>query len=289
MIGEDVDISVQIEPGIWMIETDRNQFEQAIFNLAINARDAMPSGGNLTIEAKNAVIDADFVLHHLGATAGEFVCLSVCDTGTGMDEHTLRRIFEPFFTTKPVGAGTGLGLSMIYGFVRQSRGFVEASSTLGKGSRFQLYFPKSSSTPAALAPAVAATSTYLGSETILVVEDQEALLELTSHILSTGGYTVLRATDGESAVKLNREYPHAIDLALCDVVMPGLSGVEAARLMKQDRPDLKIIFMTGYSERALHSELSENVLSKPFTPDALFGAVRKLLGEPNESHEAKPH
>ncbi len=278
MIGEDVHIQIQVSPDLWTVKADRNQLEQAIINLAINGRDAMPSGGQLTIEARNTVLDSEYVLRHMGSSDGAHVCLSVRDNGTGMDEHTRRRIFEPFFTTKPVGVGTGLGLAMVYGFVKQSEGHIEAISEAGRGSCFNLYFPRATGTPEIeefIPPAPPPT----GSETILIIEDQEALRELTAHILKTAGYNVLQAADGYSAITLNRQYESTIDLVLCDVVMPGLSGPEAIKLIKHDRPGLKILFVTGYAERSIFpmSELGTHVLSKPFTPDTLFRMVRQVL------------
>ncbi len=280
IIGEDIHIQVQIAPDLWKVKTDRNQLEQAIINLAINARDAMPGGGQLTIGAHNAILDSEYVLRHMGASEGAHVCLSVRDTGTGMDEHTRRRIFEPFFTTKPVGVGTGLGLAMVYGFVKQSDGHVEVISETGAGSCFNLYFPRATGA-FVVRELVAPPPT--GSETILVVEDEEALRELTAHILKTSGYHVLQAADGNAAIALNRQYAETIDLVLCDVVMPGLPGPEVVKQVKLDRPGLKILYVTGYAERAVldcrASELGGRVLSKPFTPDTLFRVVRQVLDE----------
>lgn len=277
MIGEDIEVHVKVAHDLWNVKTDRNQLEQAIINLAINARDAMPTGGALTIEASNAVLDREYVLRHMEASEGEHVCLSVSDTGTGMDEHTRSRVFEPFFTTKPVGVGTGLGLAIVYGFVKQSQGHIELTSEPGQGSCFSLYFPRALDVSVA-SEAPAETAVSAGTETILVVEDQEALRELTAHILENSGYRVLQAADGPSAIALNRETA-TIDLALCDVIMPGLSGPDTARQLKLDRPGLKIIYTTGYAERAVLSGLEPGtqVLPKPFTPEALFKVVRHLL------------
>jgi two-component system cell cycle sensor histidine kinase/response regulator CckA len=280
MIGEDIHIEVQVAPDLWKVKTDRNQLEQAIINLAINARDAMPGGGQLHIEARNAVLDAEYVLRHMGASDGAHVCLSVRDTGTGMDEHTRGRVFEPFFTTKPVGAGTGLGLAMVYGFVKQSEGHVEVFSQTGHGSCFDLYFPRTTGT-CETQELIPVTPPPTGSETILIVEDQEALRELTAHILKTAGYNVLQAADGCSAIALSQQYAATIDLVLCDVVMPGLSGPEVVKQVKLDRPGLRILYVTGYAERTVFQtiELGAHVLSKPFTPDTLFRVVRQVLDE----------
>jgi two-component system, cell cycle sensor histidine kinase and response regulator CckA len=279
MIGEDIDISVYVAPDLWTVKTDRNQLEQAIINLAINARDAMPAGGRLAIEARNAVLDAEYVLRHMGASEGPHVCLSVRDTGSGMDEHTQKRIFEPFFTTKPVGAGTGLGLAMVYGFVKQSDGHVEVMSEAGHGSCFDLYFPQA--TDVVAEELVSLGPPPSGNETILIIEDQEALRELTAHILRTSGYKVLQAADGYSAITINRQYTSTIDLVLCDVVMPGLCGPDVVKQVKLDRPGLKTLYVTGYAERAVFQaiDLGTHVLSKPFTPDTLFRMVREVLDE----------
>lgn len=280
MIGEDIRVQLQIAPDLWKVKTDRNQLEQAIINLAINARDAMPGGGQLTLQAENVVLDSEYVLRHMGASEGNHVCLSVIDTGIGMDEHTKKRVFEPFFTTKPVGVGTGLGLAIVYGFVRQSEGHVEVISEPGQGSCFKLCFPQATEAFVARESAAAATSPT-GSETVLVVEDQEALRALTAHILKSSGYHVVQAADGQSAIALNREYTSKIDLVLCDVVMPGMPGPDVVRQLKLDRPGLRVIYTTGYADRTafVPDEPGTHVLSKPFSPESLFRLVRQVLDE----------
>jgi PAS domain S-box-containing protein len=280
MIGEEIRIQVQVAPDLWKVKTDRNQLEQAIINLAINARDAMPGGGQLTLQAENVALDSEYVLRHMGAAEGKHVCLTVTDTGIGMDEHTKKRIFEPFFTTKPVGVGTGLGLAIVYGFVRQSQGHVEVISQPGQGASFKLYFPQATEAFLATEAAPSAT-TPTGSETVLIVEDQEALRALTAHILKSSGYHVLQAAEGQSAIALNREYASKIDLVLCDVVMPGMSGPEVVVQLKRDRPGVKVIYTTGYADRAafVPDEPGTHVLSKPFSPESLFRLVRQVLDE----------
>lgn len=283
MIGEDIHIQLQVAPDLWKVKTDRNQLEQAIINLAINARDAMPGGGQVTLQAENVALDSEYVLRHMGAAEGKHVCLTVTDTGIGMDEHTKKRIFEPFFTTKPVGVGTGLGLAIVYGFVRQSQGYAEVISQPGQGASFKLYFPQA--TEAFLARESTATATTpTGSETVLIVEDQEALRALTAHILKSSGYHVLQAADGQSAIALNREYASKIDLVLCDVVMPGMSGPEVVTQLKLDRPGLRVIYTTGYADRGafVPEEQGAHVLSKPFSPESLFRLVRQVLDEDQE-------
>jgi len=280
MIGEDIPIEVQVAPALWNVKTDRNQLEQAIINLAINARDAMPAGGQLTIEARNTVLDAEYVLHHMGASEGEHVCISVKDTGVGMDEHTKARIFEPFFTTKPVGVGTGLGLAIVYGFVTRSEGYVEVISEAGHGSCFNLYFPRTTEAYVCR-ELVSPVQTSTGSETILLIEDQEALRALTAQILENSGYHVLQAQDGHSAIELNRRYSSTLDLVLCDVVMPGISGPDVVQKLKMERQGVKIIYVTGYAEEPTlrQAELGAHVLSKPFTPETLLRVVRQVLDE----------
>jgi len=242
----------------------------------------MPGGGRLTIEARNAVLDEHYVLRHMGTVEGPQVCLSVTDTGTGIDEVTRQRIFEPFFTTKPMGKGTGLGLAMVYGFVKQSGGHVEVISEAGQGASFRIYFPRAVgvSVPEELAPKSPPST---GHETILVVEDEEALRELTTYILVSRGYNVLQAMDGKSAIALNRRYASPIDLVLCDVMMPGLSGPDVVKQIRLDRPGLKVLYVTGYAESAAldfcGAESVTQILSKPFTPDTLFRVVRQMLDD----------
>ncbi len=277
MIGEDIHLEVQVAPDVWKLEIDRNQLEQVIINLAINARDAMPGGGRLTIEAGNAVVDSTYVLRHMDASEGHYVRLRVRDTGAGMDEPTRRKIFEPFFTTKPVGEGTGLGLAMVYGFVKQSGGHVDVLSEPGHGTCFNIYFPRSKAALVA-EPVAPVAPPPTGNETILVIEDEDALRELMSHILKTCGYKVLQAADGASAIALNRQYAANIDLVLCDVIMPGLAGPDVVKQIKQDRPAVKILYVTGYAERSV-IEGETRLLSKPFAPDTLFRIVRQVLDE----------
>lgn len=282
MIREDIEVEIQVAPELWQVEADRNQLEQAIINLAINARDAMPGGGRLTIKARNAVLDGKYVLRHMGTSGGPHVCLSVSDTGMGMDKATQQRIFEPFFTTKPIGKGTGLGLAMVYGFVNQSGGHMNVISEAGHGACFEIYFPRSSgvSVTEELLPKSSPSS---GRETILVVEDEEPLRELVAHILKSRGYNVLQAADGRSAIAINRQYASPIDLVLCDVIMPGMSGPDVVKQVRSDRPGLRVLYVTGYAESELldygGTECATRILLKPYTPDTLFRAVRQMLDD----------
>jgi two-component system cell cycle sensor histidine kinase/response regulator CckA len=283
LIGEDIKIDLRLSKELWHVEVDRNQLEQALLNLAINARDAMPNGGRLTIESDNVFLDRDHVLRHAGAAEGPHVQLSVRDTGMGMDEATQQKIFEPFFTTKPTGEGTGLGLATVYGFIKQSGGHLEVCSQAGRGSCFNLYFPQAKKArPEQKLPAQDAPVPK-GSETILVIEDEDALRELMVHILRSCGYRVLKAADGRSAIALNLQYASHIDLVLSDVIMPGMSGPEVTRQLKADRPGLKVLYVTGYAERERLEEdalgYGTRVLSKPFLPDTLLRVIRKVLDE----------
>jgi PAS domain S-box-containing protein len=277
MIGETVRIEADVAHEVWPVDVDRNQLEQAIMNLAINARDAMPEGGTLKIALHNTVLNSDYVMNHADASNGPHVVLSVSDSGVGMDEEMRRRIFEPFFTTKGVGKGTGLGLPMVYGFVKQSGGHLDVASEPGKGTCFNLYFPPSAGTVEGSSTAPQASQK--GTETILVVEDDNALRELVVHVLETGGYRVLQACDGASGIELNREYEGEIDLVLCDVVMPEMSGPNAVKQIRLDRPGLKVIFVTGYTEKPVPDQPNTYCLNKPFTPETLFRFIRQVLDE----------
>ncbi len=283
MIREDIQVEIQVAPELWHVEADRNQLEQAIINLAINARDAMPGGGRLTIQARNAVLDGNYVLRHMGTSAGPHVCLSVSDNGMGMDEATQQRIFEPFFTTKPTGKGTGLGLAMVYGFVKQSGGHMDVISEAGHGACFNIYFPRAAGVSAITEEPVPKSPPSTGRETILVIEDEEALRELVVHILKSRGYNVLQAADGRSAISINRQYGSSIDLVLCDVIMPGMSGPDVIKQVRLDRPGLRVLYVTGYAESDLldygGTECTTRILLKPYSPDTLFRAVRQMLDE----------
>ncbi|HUO60460.1 MAG TPA: ATP-binding protein [Candidatus Acidoferrales bacterium] len=280
IIGEQVRMKMDVGDDLWNVKVDRNQLEQAIINLAVNARDAMPGGGTLSIEVHNVVLDPEDALRHLGAHENDYVCLSIRDTGTGIDEASRARIFEPFFTTKPMGVGTGLGLSLVYGFVKQSGGWVDVTSKVGQGSCFSLYFPKATDTVASSSiVAPKDPSPEAGTETILVIEDQEALRELTSHILESGGYHVLQAEDGYAALEISRNCDRNIDLVLSDVVMPGMSGPEVVKELRRRRPELKAILVTGHAEESVvgASDLNAQIMTKPFTPESLFRTVRQVL------------
>ena len=284
-IGENIDLVILDCPELARTEVDPHQFEQVLMNLVLNARDAMPSGGRLTIETADAELDEKFCRTRVEASPGNCVMLRVSDTGVGMDEATKERVFEPFFTTKAIGAGTGLGLAMVYGIVKQSGGSIFVDSELGKGTTFKMYLPRSVQSRASEEIIVPPRDPALGSEIIMVVEDEVALRSLAERILGGAGYTVLTCGSAAEALEALGRGECSIDLLLTDVMLPGaLQGHDLARVVLAARPDLPILFMSGYSRDALaHAgRLDEGVklLEKPFTPEALTGMVRQVLDQP---------
>jgi len=281
LIGEDVELIVRTSSDIGTIRADASQMEQVIMNLAVNARDAMPGGGKLIIETSNVDLDSYYREAHPIVQPGRYVLLAVSDTGTGMYAETQAHIFEPFFTTKEQGKGTGLGLATVYGVVKQSGGFVWVYSELGKGTTFKIYLPRVDE--AAIQPAAAknAAEVLRGTETILLTEDEQDVREVAREFLESAGYTVLQAPTGNAAMTLASAHEGAIELLITDMVMPGITGQELARQMIAKRHDLRIIYMSGYSEHAAgeaaKGEGSAIVLSKPFSRSALLQAVRHAL------------
>lgn len=270
MIGEDVRVELNRESDRIWVEVDRALLEQAVMNLALNARDAMPEGGRLMLTAERTRTST---LPGSGAVAS----LRVRDEGCGMDEKTRKQIFEPFFTTKDVGKGTGLGLSMVYGFVKQSGGEVEVHSSLGEGAEFVIYLPVAPSLDQVDASPNANGETDRGNETVLVVEDEEVVRQLICRLLGRKGYSVLEAPNGAEAEAAAAEHEGPIHLLLTDVVMPVLGGPELAKRLQQSRPDTKVLFITGYAESLPDSGRGPRVLVKPFEPKALLVAVREVL------------
>jgi len=281
-LGETVALETVLAGGLWRTFADADQLENALLNLALNARDAMPAGGKLTIETANSFLDRAYVEHLAEPVEpGQYVMIAVADTGAGMDEATLARAFDPFFTTKEAGKGTGLGLSQVYGFVRQTGGHVRIYSEVGEGTTVKVYLRRHASdekdaSQGTREPALRA----IGSETILVVEDDEALRGYTIDILNELGYRVLEAQDGNSALQVLAR--NAVDLLFTDVVMPGgMNGRELADQALRDRPGLKVLFTTGYTRNAIvhHGRLDAdvNLVGKPFTFDELSTKVRALL------------
>jgi two-component system, cell cycle sensor histidine kinase and response regulator CckA len=281
LIGEDIDLVAITQPGLGLINADPGQIQQILLNLAVNARDAMPQGGKLTIETANAEFDDAYVRKHPIVKKGPYVMLSISDNGIGMDESTQSRIFEPFFTTKAQGEGTGLGLSTVYGIVKQSNGFIWVYSEIGKGTTFKIYFPRvqgiNPDTDADLKP----KREYRGSETILVAEDDASVRELSCLILRDQGYTVLSAPNGREALTVAREYSGHIHLVITDVVMPGMSGREFVLQLEASRPGIKALYVSGYADNAIvhHGMLDANLafLQKPFAAESLARKVREVI------------
>ena len=281
LIGEDIEIVIALDPAIGRVKADHGQLEQVVMNLAVNARDAMPDGGKVVITTSNVVLDDAWTRSHPGSKAGDFVMLSVADTGTGIDSETLAHIFEPFFTTKERGKGTGLGLATVYGVVKQSGGYVWVESALGKGTAFEIYLPRIEelvSVPEPVAPIVEA---FRGAETILLVEDADALRKLTHMLLEQHGYRVLVAANGAAALQLVEQKPERINLLLTDVIMPGLNGRALAGRLELLQPGLKILYMSGYTDDAIMDhgvlESGTHLLHKPFSEENLIRKVREVL------------
>jgi PAS domain S-box-containing protein len=280
VIGEDIDLASHLTASLGRVSADPGQLEQILMNLCVNARDAMPSGGHLTIETANVDLDDAFVNRHRGALAGPHAMLAVSDTGVGMDEATQARIFEPFFTTKERGHGTGLGLATVFGIVKQSGGSIWVYSELGRGTTFKIYFPQ---VREEVAPTVAETvaTDVRGTETILVAEDQRGIREIVRVALTRYGYTVLTADRGAEALRIVREHSGPIDLLLTDVVMPVMSGRELVARVQQTHPNIKILYTSGYTDDAMirHGVLDPGAafLEKPFRPLALVKKVREVL------------
>jgi two-component system, cell cycle sensor histidine kinase and response regulator CckA len=283
MIGEDIDLVMVPSPEIGAVKADPGQIEQVVMNLAVNARDAMPHGGKLTIETANVKLDANYARFHQPVRPGDYVMLAISDNGMGMDAETQTHIFEPFYTTKGL-KGTGLGLSTVYGIIKQSEGYIWVYSEPGKGSTFKIYLPRVDAeamqleAPQPLAPNEKAGP---GRETVLLVEDEENLRQLTRQSLEHQGYSVIDAGDGATAMRLSQEHKGPIHLLLTDVIMPGMNGRELANQVSASRPHMKVLYMSGYTDDAIvrHGVLGAGMafLSKPFTPDALAAKVREVL------------
>jgi PAS domain S-box-containing protein len=284
LIGEDIQIIARFGTELGRVKADPGQIEQVIMNLAVNARDAMPHGGKLILETTNVELDENYLPTHPGAKPGPHVLLAVSDTGHGIDAETLPRIFEPFFTTKEQGKGTGLGLSTVYGIVKQSGGYIMVYSEPGHGTTFKVYLPRVDEQAAAAVGEVPAEPLARASETILLVEDEKSLREMIHEILEEGGYTVLEGGSPEEALAAARSHPGPIHLMLTDVVMPRMGGRDLAAEMAAVRPDLRVLYMSGYTDNAIvhHGVLDAGThfLQKPFTADALLRKARAVLDEP---------
>lgn len=281
LIGEDIDLILALSSGSGKIMADPGQIEQVLLNLAVNARDAMPTGGRLTIAVANVEMDAEIAARYVSVQAGAHVLLTVSDTGTGMDATTRKHAFEPFFTTKEPGKGTGLGLSTVYGIVKQSGGYVTIESEIGLGTTFKIYLPRVDETIEAQDEAIVDNAPLQGSETILLVEDDEMIRNIAREILEAQGYTLLITVGGNEALHICETYEGVIHLLLTDVVMPQMSGREVAENVAALRPGIKVIYMSGYTDDAIvhHGVLDDGIdfIEKPFTPDALASIVREVL------------
>jgi PAS domain S-box-containing protein len=284
VLGEDIELHIQTGPALQSVKADPTQLEQVIMNLVVNARDAMPTGGRLVIETANVDLDERFVSEHLGAGAGAHVMLSVTDTGVGMDRATLSRIFEPFFTTKDRTKGTGLGLSMVFGIVKQSGGFTWVHSEPGQGAIFKIYLPAQREVTAKSQGHERDGSALSGSETILLVEDEERVREVAATIMRHQGYTVIEAGRPSEAIALAMEQSQPVHLLLTDVVMPEMGGRALAEKLVELLPGLAVLFMSGYTDDAVvrHGVQESNVafLQKPFTQDTLLRKIREVLLAP---------
>jgi two-component system, cell cycle sensor histidine kinase and response regulator CckA len=295
LLGEDINVSLSLDGELGNVKADQSQIEQVIMNLAVNARDAMPSGGKLHIQTANVEIDTAYTRDHPGSKVGSYVMLAIADTGTGMSAETIAHIFEPFFTTKGVGEGTGLGLATVYGVVKQSNGYIWVDSTLGNGSTFQIYLPRNLDTEqvSVAKPEVQSREKPKGSEMILLVEDAEPLRKLAQAFLESNGFRVLSATSGEAALEIAARHPGLFDLLLTDVVMPGMNGRVLAEQLSMRQPGLKVLFMSGYTDSFIagHAVLQKgtNLLHKPFTEEIFISKVREVLdGGKNALRGLKP-
>jgi two-component system, cell cycle sensor histidine kinase and response regulator CckA len=282
LIGEHIEIVLALHPNVWKVKVDPSQLDQVLVNLAVNARDAMPHGGRLSVTTNNVVVDSETARRGGSTQSGQHVLLTVADTGVGMDEETREHLFEPFFTTKEVGKGTGLGLSTVYGIIRQSGGFITVVSEKGKGAAFKIYLPCLEEELRGFeACGDASAELPRGTETILLVEDEEVVRTMTKNILEDCGYTVLPASNGKHALEVLAAHEGAIDLLLTDVVMPQMGGRRLAERMKDVRPATRILYMSGYTDDSIirHGVLEETAafMEKPYSPETLARKVREIL------------
>ncbi len=282
LIGEDIVLHLVLQADLGNIKADPSHIEQAIVNLVVNSRDAMPAGGRVTVETADVCLDESYARTHTGVQPGEFVMVAVSDTGDGMDADVRRRIFEPFFTTKEQGKGTGLGLATVYGMVKQTGGDIWVYSEPGKGTTFKLYFPKVAD-PLSASPAAMVEPTLRGNETILVVEDEPSVRGITVKMLDQLGYVTISAASGAEALEMSKSHSGAISLLLTDVVMPNMNGRQLADELLANKPDMKVLYLSGYTENTVihHGIVDSSVafLPKPFTRDALAKTIRNVLEE----------
>jgi CheY-like chemotaxis protein len=281
VIGEDVKLVTALSPYLGKIKADPGQLSQVILNLVVNARDAMADGGKITIETSNIELDEVYASNHRSVIPGPYVMMAVSDTGSGIDSETMEHMFEPFFTTKGIGKGTGLGLSTVYGIVKQSGGNIWVYTELGKGTTFKIYFPLVNESNGQHEKATSSATLERGTETILLVEDEELLRKLGRDILEANGYKVIEAKDGVDALAVCEQLDEDIHLLLTDVVMPQMGGRELAEKLAGKYPAMRVLFTSGYTDDAIvrHGIIDEgtNFIQKPFTLDALSQKVREIL------------
>ncbi|MBI3896541.1 MAG: response regulator [Acidobacteria bacterium] len=286
LIGEDIELVELLSPKLGKVRVDPSQIDEIIMNLAVNARDAMPKGGKLTIETANVELDETYLDRHVTIQPGPYVMLAVTDTGIGMDKEIQAHIFEPFFTTKEKDKGTGLGLAMVYGIVKQSGGYIWVYSEVGQGTTFKIYLPRLDVAVPATKVDKVMPSDLTGSETILIAEDEAMLRELACEFLASAGYTILQAGSGEQALKISECHQGPIHLLMTDAVMPRMGGSELAQRLQSQRPDIKVLFVSGYTDDAVFRNglvtPGTAFLQKPFTRETLLFKLREVLqGERN--------
>jgi len=281
VISAEIDLVCHLAPTLGAVEADRNQLQQVLMNLALNARDAMPSGGRLTMETESVDLKEPLAGHGTTAAPGSYIVLAVIDTGEGMDEATRQQIFDPFFTTKEQGKGTGLGLSMVYGTIRQGGGIVRVDSEAGVGTTFRIYLPRASGIASSEEVAQAPPS-LSGCETILVVEDQPEVRGFACKVLRSYGYRVLEAADANEALRLSAVFVEPIDVLLTDLVMPGMDGVQLSKEFLSLRPEVKVIFASGYADSVMHRhgvlDSGAPLIPKPYRPAELAAKIREIMG-----------
>jgi two-component system, cell cycle sensor histidine kinase and response regulator CckA len=279
ILGDRVTLELDCPPGVSCVRGDTAMIGQIVMNLAMNARDAMPAGGSFIVSTNSVEIDRNYVRTHREARPGNFVCMIVTDTGTGIAPEVLRHLFEPFFTTKEVGKGTGLGLAAVYGIIKQHKGWIDVQSQLGRGTTFRIFLPAESKIVHAVPTFSRARP---GSETVLLVEDEPELLDLVGEILQSSGYHVLPASSGKKALEVWRESSQEIDLLLTDMKMPdGIGGLELAQMLVADNPRLKVLYTSGFSpdyiEPRINLREGVNFVQKPFPPEKLLATIRYVL------------
>lgn len=287
LAGETVTLRYQIPEDLWNVRVDPGQMEQVLLNLIVNARDAMPKGGQVTLSLRNETIGEHNPHPAVSLPPGDYVLMEVCDTGSGMDEEVLTHLFEPFFTTKEKGRGTGLGLSTSYGIVKQNHGEILVRSTLGQGSTFSIYLPRVAERPTAEAPTEAPSRAARGQETVLVAEDEDGVRVVVTNMLRKQGYRVIEGTSGEDAMQIASNHSGPMHLLLSDMVMPGMTGLELAEQVRQLRPDIRVLFMSGYTDSGIvhEGELQPDTyfIHKPFSIDGLARKVRDVLDAPAQA------